>query len=110
MILKGRKDLISGLLLMVMPTIFITYPLLLYISDHYSLLFIDSYLLTSLFSGGMVAAYIYYTEQDCDLYSFSHCFYSCFIGPIKVSVPFHLQNSMLTTSPIGLESMPPYLR
>jgi len=54
MIVKGRKDLFLGLLLMVLPTIIISYPLLEYVSDHYSLLFINNVFLTTIFSAGMI--------------------------------------------------------
>ena len=58
MIIKKHKNLLTGLIFLVLPTIFISFPLLDFIQDHYSLLTLDSLLLTAVFSGAMSIAYI----------------------------------------------------
>ena len=62
-VVKNRKDLISGLLLLVLPTIFISFPLIEYVSEHYSLLFINSTFLLSLFSVGLISAYVLHSTN-----------------------------------------------
>ncbi|MEQ9425586.1 MAG: transglutaminase-like domain-containing protein [Cyclobacteriaceae bacterium] len=63
MIAKSRKDLFLGLLLMVLPTAIISFPLLDFVSEHYSLLFLDKGLLIVLFSAGIGAAYILHSTR-----------------------------------------------
>lgn len=63
MISKSNKDLSLGLLLMVLPTIFISFPLLDFVSEHYTLLFLDKNLLIGLFSGGLVIAYLLHSSR-----------------------------------------------
>ena len=60
---QKRKNLFIGLILLVLPTLFITYPLINYVSEHYSLLFIDSTLLLSLFGGGVIVAYVLHSTR-----------------------------------------------
>lgn len=52
------KELMLGLLFLILPTIFIMYPLLGFLSEYYSLLFIDKHFLISVFAIGIVTAYL----------------------------------------------------
>lgn len=54
---RKSNNLLLGLILLVLPTLVVTYPLLEYVSEHYSLLFLDTTLLTVIFGGAMVVAY-----------------------------------------------------
>ncbi|MEM9895640.1 MAG: transglutaminase-like domain-containing protein [Bacteroidota bacterium] len=63
MIKQNRKGILLGLLLLVAPTLFVTYPLLNYISEHYSLLFIDTTYLLSLFGSALTIAYILHSTR-----------------------------------------------
>ena len=63
MIVSKRKDLFLGLLLLVAPTILISFPLLEYVGEHYSLLFIDTNFLVTLFSSSLIAAYILHSTR-----------------------------------------------
>ncbi|MEO1255579.1 MAG: hypothetical protein AAFY41_11970, partial [Bacteroidota bacterium] len=60
---RKRKNLFLGLILLVMPTVIVSYPLLNYISEHYSLLFINTSLLLILFGGAMVVAFILHSTR-----------------------------------------------
>lgn len=59
---KG-KNLFLGLLLLVLPTLLVSYPLLNYISEHYSLLFINTSLLVVLFGTAMIVAFILHSTR-----------------------------------------------
>ena len=60
---RKRKDLFLGLILLVLPTLFVSYPLLNYISEHYSLLFINTSFLLLLFGGAMIVAFILHSTR-----------------------------------------------
>lgn len=52
------KGLILGLIFVILPTIAVTYPLLLALAEHYTLLFIDERLLVGVFAVGIISGYI----------------------------------------------------
>lgn len=52
------KELILGLLFLILPTILIMYPLLGFLAEYYSLLFINKHLLIAFFAIGIVTAYL----------------------------------------------------
>ncbi|HNP17621.1 MAG TPA: transglutaminase domain-containing protein [Fulvivirga sp.] len=60
---NNKKNLLLGLVLLVFPTIFITYPLLQYVGEHYSLLFINSRFLAVIFGTGLIVAYILHSTK-----------------------------------------------
>ncbi len=61
--MKTIKSTFSGLLLLVLPTIIITFPLLDYVSEYYSLLFINGDLLTLLFGIGITTAFVLHSTR-----------------------------------------------
>ncbi len=52
------KELALGLLFLILPTILITYPLLEFLSEYYSLLFLNKHLLVGFFAAGIITAYV----------------------------------------------------
>lgn len=60
---RKRKNLFLGLVLLVLPTLLVSYPLLNYISEHYSLLFINTSLLVMLFGTAMIVAFILHSTR-----------------------------------------------
>ncbi len=60
---RKRKSPLLGLILLVLPTLFVSYPLLNYVSEHYSLLFINTSLLLLLFGGAMIIAFILHSTR-----------------------------------------------
>ncbi|WCO01735.1 transglutaminase domain-containing protein [Psychroserpens ponticola] len=52
------KELALGLIFLILPTILIMYPLLGFLAEYYSLLFIDKHFLISVFAIGIVTAYL----------------------------------------------------
>lgn len=63
MILKYIKQLFSGALLLILPTIIISYPIFEYISEHYSLLLLNSIVITSVFGISMLIAYTLHSTK-----------------------------------------------
>ena len=57
------KELAFGLIFLILPTILIMYPLLGFLSEYYSLLFIDKHFLVSVFAIGIVTAYLLHTTK-----------------------------------------------
>ncbi|MEM0940621.1 MAG: transglutaminase-like domain-containing protein [Bacteroidota bacterium] len=60
---QKRKNLFLGLILLVLPTLLVAYPLLNYVSEHYSLLFINTSMLVGLFGGAMIIAFILHSTR-----------------------------------------------
>ena len=60
---RKRKNLFLGLILLVLPTLFVSYPLLNYVSEYYSLLFINTSLLLLLFGGAMTVAFVLHSTR-----------------------------------------------
>lgn len=52
------KELTLGLLFLILPTILIMYPLLGFLSEYYSLLFVNKHILIGVFSAGIITAYL----------------------------------------------------
>lgn len=52
------KELTLGLLFLILPTILITYPLLGFLAEYYSLLFINKHILVGFFASGIITAYL----------------------------------------------------
>ncbi|TDY13525.1 transglutaminase-like domain-containing protein [Meridianimaribacter flavus] len=52
------KELTLGLLFLILPTILIMYPLLDFLSEYYSLLFVNKHVLIGVFSAGIITAYL----------------------------------------------------
>ncbi|WP_323787507.1 transglutaminase-like domain-containing protein [Psychroserpens sp.] len=52
------KELTLGLLFLILPTILIMYPLLGFLAEYYSLLFVNKHLLVGVFATGIVTAYL----------------------------------------------------
>ena len=57
------KELAFGLIFLILPTILIMYPLLGFLAEYYSLLFIDKHFLVSVFAIGIVTAYLLHTTK-----------------------------------------------
>ncbi|MEP5612043.1 MAG: transglutaminase-like domain-containing protein [Cyclobacteriaceae bacterium] len=60
---KKRNNLLVGLVLLVLPTLVVSYPLLNFVSDHYSLLFINTSTMVGLFGSAMIFAYILHSTR-----------------------------------------------
>jgi len=60
---RKSQNLFLGLLLLVLPTLVVTYPLLNYVSEHYSLLFINATFLVGLFGSALSVAYILHSTR-----------------------------------------------
>ncbi|MDW3195721.1 MAG: transglutaminase-like domain-containing protein [Cytophagales bacterium] len=60
---QKKKNLFLGLILLVLPTLIVSYPLLNYISEHYSLLFINTGRLVTVFGGAMVLAFALHSTR-----------------------------------------------
>lgn len=60
---QKRKNLFLGLILLVLPTLIVSYPLLNYISEHYSLLFINTERLVTVYGGAMVLAFALHSTR-----------------------------------------------
>lgn len=52
------KELLLGLVFLILPTILIMYPLFGFLADYYSLLFVDKHFLISVFAIGIITAYL----------------------------------------------------
>jgi len=52
------KELLLGLLFLILPTIFIMYPLLGFLSEYYALLFVNKHILVGVFAAGIITAYL----------------------------------------------------
>jgi transglutaminase-like putative cysteine protease len=52
------KELTLGLLFLILPTILIMYPLLGFLAEYYSLLFINKHILVGVFASGIITAYL----------------------------------------------------
>lgn len=52
------KELALGLLFLILPTILIMYPLLGFLAEYYSLLFINKHILVAFFASGIITAYL----------------------------------------------------
>ena len=52
------RELALGLIFLILPTIFIIYPLLGFLAEYYSLLFIDKHILIGVFAIGIITAYL----------------------------------------------------
>ncbi|MCK8480397.1 transglutaminase-like domain-containing protein [Psychroserpens algicola] len=52
------KELTLGLLFLILPTILIMYPLLGFLSEYYSLLFVNKHILIGVFAAGIITAYL----------------------------------------------------
>ncbi|WP_460220347.1 transglutaminase-like domain-containing protein [Psychroserpens sp. MEBiC05023] len=57
------KELALGLIFLIIPTILIMYPLLGFLADYYSLLFIDKHFLVSVFAIGIATGYLLHTTK-----------------------------------------------
>ena len=57
------KELAFGLIFLILPTILIMYPLLGFLAEYYSLLFINKHFLVSIFAIGIVTAYLLHTTK-----------------------------------------------
>lgn len=57
------KELAFGLIFLILPTILIMYPLLGFLAEYYSLLFINKHFLVSVFAIGIVTAYLLHTTK-----------------------------------------------
>ena len=68
------KELALGLLFLILPTILIMYPLLGFLAEYYSLLFINKHILVA-FLHQESSQRIYYTKQKLDSYLFLACYY-----------------------------------
>jgi transglutaminase-like putative cysteine protease len=52
------KELTLGLLFLILPTILIMYPLLGFLAEYYSLLFVNKHILVGVFAAGIITAYL----------------------------------------------------
>lgn len=52
------KEITLGLLFIIIPTILIMYPLLGFLSEYYSLLFVNKHILVGVFASGIITAYL----------------------------------------------------
>lgn len=60
---QKKNNVFLGLILLVLPTLMVSYPLLNYISEHYSLLFINTTRLVTVFGGAMILAYVLHSTR-----------------------------------------------
>ncbi len=60
---KKGKNLFLGLILLVLPTLLVTFPLLDYVSEHYSLLFINASFVAGLFGSAMIIAFVLHSTR-----------------------------------------------
>ena len=63
MIIQYIKKLFAGVLLLILPTILIAYPLFDYVSEQYPLLLIKSTFITSVFGAGILIAYTLHSTR-----------------------------------------------